>query len=701
MNQLSRTLAIITLTVLGGIVLYAAPPTTQYQPAETLDPTCAPGDANCSVSVHTLVPTSSPALVGSVVDSVNFNGAIEVAVSGKYAYMISFGDTLSVFDISEPTNPQLVTYVNDGTLYDDGHDIKIAGNYAFVAARRDDEVTVVDISNPSEPTAVGSVASGALFNNLRKLAISGNYLYVAGQSSHAVSVVDISNPIAPSIVGSVASSTLMDDILTLDVAGDYVYAGSSDADTVTVIDVSNPSNPTIVGSVTDATDLPVVTGLYARGSYVYHSGSGVMNVIDVSDPTDPTIVGSVANANIGGYDIHVVGNYAYVSGSTFVNVIDISDPTDPTLLGSSGNLESTLLGMDIAGGYAYIARSGANDALLVVDLDALESPSARFGTVSTDRLHVADQLDVANTLSVNGGAVVGGRGLASFGPVSAYMSSGTTTALSARSYSTGDIFNLFDGTTEVMTVLDGGNVGVGTSTPAFDLDVYGTFGLTNLAAISASADAVCLTATGEVRVNTGTTDCLVSSRQFKDNIETYDGGLDLISRLRPVTYTYKDDVEGGARIGLIAEEVDTVEPRLVARDADGAPRSVRYAEIVPALIGAVTELENKINKAALGLADSVTQLVMDYIRARRIVASDELCVGGTCVTEAEFRQLLELRATLDDATVDEEEDVEEVEEAEEPAEEEPIEEEVTEEPAEEEGEESAEEVEETEETVEE
>ena len=38
----------------------------------------------------------------------------------------------------------------------------------------------------------------------------------------------------------------------------------------------------------------------------------------------------------------------------------------------------------------------------------------------------------------------------------------------------GDILNLFDGSTEVMTVLDGGNVGIGLTNPGTPLEIKGT-----------------------------------------------------------------------------------------------------------------------------------------------------------------------------------------------------------------------------------
>jgi hypothetical protein len=43
--------ALCGVLVLGGSFLFAAPPDSPYLPGETLDPNCAPGDPNCSVTV--------------------------------------------------------------------------------------------------------------------------------------------------------------------------------------------------------------------------------------------------------------------------------------------------------------------------------------------------------------------------------------------------------------------------------------------------------------------------------------------------------------------------------------------------------------------------------------------------------------------------------------------------------------------------
>src|SRR4030095_1769142 len=51
-----------------------------------------------------------------------------------------------------------------------------------------------------------------------------------------------------------------------------------------------------------------------------------------------------------------------------------------------------------------------------------------------------------------------------------------------------------------------------------------------------------------------------------------------ILALKPITFRYKREIdpEGIPQFGLVAEDVERVNPDLVARDADGKPYTVRY-----------------------------------------------------------------------------------------------------------------------------
>ncbi|HMM80418.1 MAG TPA: tail fiber domain-containing protein [Pyrinomonadaceae bacterium] len=85
-----------------------------------------------------------------------------------------------------------------------------------------------------------------------------------------------------------------------------------------------------------------------------------------------------------------------------------------------------------------------------------------------------------------------------------------------------------------------------------------------------------------------------SSRRYKENIAPYVSGLDLIERLQPVTFDWKDRKEHD--LGLIAEEVAEAEPLLVTHNRSGEIQGVKYDQITVALINAVKEQQAQIEK---------------------------------------------------------------------------------------------------------
>jgi len=69
-----------------------------------------------------------------------------------------------------------------------------------------------------------------------------------------------------------------------------------------------------------------------------------------------------------------------------------------------------------------------------------------------------------------------------------------------------------------------------------------------------------------------------SSARFKDEIEPMNEASEAILALKPVTFRYKKEIDPEAtpQFGLVAEDVEKVNPELVIRDADGKPYTVRY-----------------------------------------------------------------------------------------------------------------------------
>ena len=84
---------------------------------------------------------------------------------------------------------------------------------------------------------------------------------------------------------------------------------------------------------------------------------------------------------------------------------------------------------------------------------------------------------------------------------------------------------------------------------------------------------------------TGQLGTLPSSTRFKEAIKPMDKASEAILALRPITFRYKEalDPDHIPQFGLIAEEVEKVNPDLVARDEEGKVYSVRY-DVVNAML---------------------------------------------------------------------------------------------------------------------
>ena len=88
-----------------------------------------------------------------------------------------------------------------------------------------------------------------------------------------------------------------------------------------------------------------------------------------------------------------------------------------------------------------------------------------------------------------------------------------------------------------------------------------------------------------------------SSRRFKDDIKPMERTSEALFALKPVTFRYKKalDPQGVAQFGLVAEEVEKVNPDLVVRDKDGKPYSVRYDQVNAMLLNEFLKEHRKVD----------------------------------------------------------------------------------------------------------
>jgi hypothetical protein len=117
-----------------------------------------------------------------------------------------------------------------------------------------------------------------------------------------------------------------------------------------------------------------------------------------------------------------------------------------------------------------------------------------------------------------------------------------------------------------------------------------------------------------------------SSRRYKREIKPMDKVSEAILALKPVTFRYKKelDPEGTPQFGLVAEEVEKVNPDLVARDRDGKPYTVRYEAVNVMLLNEFLKEHQKVQKLEAALAAVNERLKAQDAKIDKVNAKVEL-----------------------------------------------------------------------------
>ena len=97
---------------------------------------------------------------------------------------------------------------------------------------------------------------------------------------------------------------------------------------------------------------------------------------------------------------------------------------------------------------------------------------------------------------------------------------------------------------------------------------------------------------------------LTSSSRFKDDIKPMERVSEALFALKPVTFHYKKEIDpaGMQQFGLVAEQVEKVNPDLVVRDQEGKPYSVRYEQVNAMLLNEFLKEHRKVEELKSAMA---------------------------------------------------------------------------------------------------
>jgi Chaperone of endosialidase len=119
---------------------------------------------------------------------------------------------------------------------------------------------------------------------------------------------------------------------------------------------------------------------------------------------------------------------------------------------------------------------------------------------------------------------------------------------------------------------------------------------------------------------------LTSSARFKEKIKPMDQASESILNLKPITFRYKKEIEPArtSQFGLLAEDVEKVNPDLVVRDKEGKPYTVRYEAVNAMLLNEFLKEHNTVQELKKEVAALIATVKEQAAHIQKVSAQLEL-----------------------------------------------------------------------------
>jgi hypothetical protein len=119
---------------------------------------------------------------------------------------------------------------------------------------------------------------------------------------------------------------------------------------------------------------------------------------------------------------------------------------------------------------------------------------------------------------------------------------------------------------------------------------------------------------------------ITSSRRFKEAIKPIERGSEPLFSLKPVSFRYKKEIdpEGVQQFGLVAEDVEEINPDLVVHDRAGKPYSVRYDQVNAMLLNEFLKEHRMVQEQEATILRLQTQIELLTATVQRVSARIDL-----------------------------------------------------------------------------
>src|SRR5882724_6419280 len=118
---------------------------------------------------------------------------------------------------------------------------------------------------------------------------------------------------------------------------------------------------------------------------------------------------------------------------------------------------------------------------------------------------------------------------------------------------------------------------------------------------------------------------MVSSQRFKKEIKPMDEASQALFALKPVSFRYNKEIDpaGTSQRGLVAEDVEKVDPDLVVRDKEGKAYGVRYDQVNAMLLNEFLKEHRKVEEQGAAIARQRTDFQTKIDRLEGIIVRQQ------------------------------------------------------------------------------